>query len=174
MEPLCRHALVRHAVEAAAGSVAEPVIVVTGYRAREIEAALDDLPVQAVHNTAFAEGLSTSLKAGFVALPSQTKAVVVVLGGMPFVTADLIDRLVHSWHLMNRPAALVPTMNGQRGNPVVLSRELEGLIERLSGDVGAGPILRGRSEVIECAIDDPAILQDVDIQEEFSRISRGL
>lgn len=165
--------LIRHVVEAAISSVAGPVIVVTGHRHRDVEAELNDLPVQIVRNVAFCEGLSTSLKAGFAALPPQSKAAIVVLGDMPLVTSGLIDRLVQTWDSMNMPAALVPTMNGKRGNPVVLSRDLENLIAQLSGDAGAGPILRERSDVIECPVDDPAILEDVDTSEELRRISRG-
>jgi molybdenum cofactor cytidylyltransferase len=69
-------------------------------------------------------------------LPPHTKAAVVLLGDMPLIKASLIDTLVSAWRAMGEPAALVPTVNGQRGNPVVLSRDLEGLIEGLSGDAG--------------------------------------
>ncbi len=163
-------ALVRHVVEAASNSVADPVIVVTGHRADEIEASLGGLPFQAVHNGAFAEGLSTSLKAGFAALPSEIMAVVVLLGDMPLVKADLINALIESWRELGKPAALVPTLNGQRGNPVVLSRELEGMIRGLSGDAGAGQGLRGRNDVLEWPTTDPAVLQDVDTSDEISRL----
>lgn len=164
-----RKALVRHAVEAAIGSGVEPVIVVTGHRAADVGAVLKGLPATMVHNTAYSEGLSTSLKAGFAALPPMSEAAVIVLGDMPFVTADLIDRLVHGWRTMRKPEALVPTINGQRGNPVVLSRKLQDVINELSGDVGAGPLLRGRPGVVEWPIEDPAILQDVDTQDEMIR-----
>jgi molybdenum cofactor cytidylyltransferase len=59
------------------------------------------------------------------------------------------------------------TVNGQRGNPVVLSHALKDLIKGLSGDTGAGPILRGRTDVMECPVDDPAILQDVDTNDDL-------
>ena len=173
LAPLNGKAVIRHAVEAAIGSIAGPVIVVTGHRHHDVEAELHGLPVQIIQNAAFGEGLSTSLKAGFAALPPQSKAAMIILGDMPLVTSALIDSLLQAWDLVNRPAALVPTMNGRRGNPVVLSRELENVVAQLSGDVGAGPILRGRSDVIECPVNDPAILEDVDTSEELRRISRG-
>jgi molybdenum cofactor cytidylyltransferase len=164
--------LIRHVAEATVRSMANPVIAVTGYRHRDVEADLDDLPVQIVQNAAFNEGLSTSLKAGFAALPPESKAAMVVLGDMPLITSGIIDSLVQMWDRMDMPAALVPTINGKRGNPVVISRSLESLIMQLSGDAGAGPILRGRSDVIECPVNDPAILEDVDTSEELTRISR--
>ncbi|PVE21746.1 4-diphosphocytidyl-2C-methyl-D-erythritol kinase [Microvirga sp. KLBC 81] len=172
LTPLNGRPLVRHVVEAAITSSAEPVIVVTGHRAGEIEASLKGLPIRSVRNATFTEGLSTSLKAGFAALPPQAKAAIVLLGDMPLIKASLIDTLVHSWRAMGEPAALVPTVNGRRGNPVVLSRHLESLVEGLSGDTGAGPVLRGRPDVMECQVDDPAILQDVDTNDDLGRISR--
>jgi len=163
--------LVRHVADAALGSRAAPVIVVTGHHAAGVEEALAGLPVRLVRNAAFMEGLSTSLKAGFAALPPQARAAVVLLGDMPLVTASLIDTLAREWQSMGEPMALVPTLDGRRGNPVVLSRELAGEIEQLSGDSGAGPILRGRSDVLEYPVDDPAILQDVDTQADFGHVS---
>jgi molybdenum cofactor cytidylyltransferase len=165
--------LVCHVVEAAVTSSANPVIVITGHRAEEVEASLQGFPIQSIRNPAFADGLSTSLKIGFAALPPQAKAAVILLGDMPLIKASLIDALVKAWKARGGPAALIPTANGQRGNPVVLSRELEGLIEGLSGDTGAGPILRGRPDLMECPVDDPAILQDVDTSDDLDGMSQG-
>jgi molybdenum cofactor cytidylyltransferase len=92
---------------------------------------------------------------------------------MRLITASLIDALVNAWKARGGPSALIPTANGRRGNPVVLSRDLEGLIEGLSGDTGAGPILRGRPDVMECPVDNPAILQDVDTGDDLDRMSQG-
>jgi molybdenum cofactor cytidylyltransferase len=162
-------ALVRHAAEAAVGSLVDPVIVVTGYRSNEVEAALHGLPVQIHYNALFAQRLSTSLKAGFSALPPTTRAAVILLGDMPFVEADLIDALVAGWRERGKPAALVPTLNGRRGNPVVLSRDLQAAIEDLSDDGGAGSLLRERSDVLEWPITDPAVAQDIDTREELAK-----
>jgi molybdenum cofactor cytidylyltransferase len=162
-------ALVRHAAEAAVGSLVDPVIVVTGYRSNEVEAALHGLPVQILYNALYAQGLSTSLRAGFSALPPTTRAAVILLGDMPFVKADLIDTLVAEWRERGEPAALVPTLDGRRGNPVVLSRDLQAMIEDLSGDVGAGSLLRKRSDVLEWPTTDPAVAQDIDTREELAR-----
>ncbi len=164
--------LVQHVADAALGSLADSVIVVTGHHAAEVENALAGRPVHIVRNVAFMDGLSTSLKAGFAALPSGARAAVILLGDMPLIKARLIDTLVREWQRTGEPMALVPTIGGRRGNPVVLSRKLADRIEQLSGDSGAGPILRGRSDVLECPVDDPAILQDVDTPADFGHVSR--
>lgn len=162
-------ALVRHVAEAAVRSIADPVIVVTGHCADEVRSALLGLPVQIVHNPLSPQGLSTSLKAGFSALPKTARAAIILLGDMPFVKAELIDALADAWRGGGEPAALVPTLDGRRGNPVVISCHLQTMIENLSGDVGAGPMLRGRSDVLEWPTDDVTVVQDIDTREEFAK-----
>lgn len=162
--------LVRHVAEAALASSARPVIVVTGHRAGQVEAALIDLPVILCPNRAHAEGLSTSLKAGFAALAPGVEAAVVLLGDMPRVGSALIDRLIRRWS-DSRPAAVVPVVGGQRGNPVILSMALRDDIEALTGDAGAGPLLRRRADVVEEAIEDPAAVYDVDTPEALAALS---
>ncbi len=162
--------LVRHVAEAALASAADPVFVVTGHRSGEVEATLIDLPIVLVPNRAYAEGLSTSLKAGFVALDPDTEAAIVLLGDMPLVGPALIDRLIARWR-ESRPAAIVPVVEGQRGNPVVLSTSLRPEVERLIGDVGAGPLLRGRADVLEEAMDDEAAVRDVDTPAALAALS---
>ena len=66
--------LVRIVTEQVLASRARPVIVVTGHQREGVEAALADLPVEFVHNAAFADGLGTSLKAGIGALPASRTA----------------------------------------------------------------------------------------------------
>jgi molybdenum cofactor cytidylyltransferase len=163
-------ALVRHAAEAAVDSTADPVIVVTGHCADAVQAELKGLPIQIVHNPLFADGLSTSLKAGFSALPPRVRAALVLLGDMPLVSASLIDALVAGWHDRGEPAALIPTLDGRRGNPVVISRALQAAVEELSGDVGAGPVLRGRPDVVEWPTADSAVVQDIDTREELGKL----
>lgn len=164
--------LVRHVAEAALLSQARPVLVVTGHRADEVGAALAGLGVTLVPNPRYREGLSTSLKAGFAALPREAEGAVVLLADMPRVSSALIDRLCGAWRAAGAPSALIPVFAGRRGNPVVLSATLAPEVERLSGDTGAGPLLRGRSAVVEWMTDDPAVAADVDTAEALDALRR--
>jgi molybdenum cofactor cytidylyltransferase len=163
-------ALVRHVADAAVYSTASPVIVVTGHRADAVQEELKGLAIQFVNNPLFADGLSTSLKAGFSALAPEARAAIILLGDMPLVTSGLINALVSGWHESGEPAALVPTLDGQRGNPVVISRALQTAIESLFGDIGAGLILRGRPDVVEWPTADKAVVEDIDTREEFGKL----
>ena len=161
--------LVRHVADAALASKAALVIAVLGHRREEVGAALP-LAVSRVENPDYADGLATSLKAGFAALPGQAEAAVVLLGDMPEVTPALIDRLIDTWIAAGRPAAVVPTYDGRRGNPVLLSAALAPEIAKLSGDTGAGGLLRARSDVCELPVTAASILADVDTPEALAAL----
>jgi molybdenum cofactor cytidylyltransferase len=170
LAPLAGKPLIRHVGEAALASRAQPVILVSGHRADEVERATADLGMIVVRNPKLAEGMSTSLKRGFAALPSEVSAAVILLGDMPLVSSALIDRIIAEWIAHACPAALVPVAGGRRANPVILSRALAPDIEALTGDTGAAPLLRNRAEVVEWPLDDESVLRDIDTKESLEEI----
>jgi molybdenum cofactor cytidylyltransferase len=165
--------LVRRVAEAALASSARPVLLVAGHRRDEVALTVAGLPLEVIANPRYADGLSTSLRAAFERLPTDAEAAVILLADMPLVGAALIDRLVGAWAEAGRPAALIPTHGGRQGNPVILSTVLRREIGELTGDSGAGPILRGRSDVVLHAVDDRGVLQDVDTTDALARLARA-
>lgn len=161
--------LVRHAAEAALAAGPRPVVVVLGAHADAVRKALSGLDVVLVENPDFHAGLATSLRAGVAALPRNCEAAVIVLGDMPRIFADHIDRLAAAFEESSRSvAAVVPVLDSLRGNPVLLNlRRLTADIGQLTGDRGAGPLLRDRSDILEIPgdagtaldIDTPAALR---------------
>src|SRR5262249_35198921 len=127
--------LVRIAAEQALASRASPVIVVTGHQKERVERALAGLPVKLVHNPEFAQGLSTSLKAGIAAVPAEADGAVVALGDMPQVGAVLIDRLIGAFAPERGALVVIPTIEGKRGNPVLWARRFFPDLLKVEGDV---------------------------------------
>ena len=103
--------------------------------------------MQRVHNPNFADGLSTSVKAGLAAVPAEVDGAIVCLGDMPQVRAPLIDKLIAAFDPERGALVVVPTIDGKRGNPVVWSRRFFPELMALEGDVGArhliGALSRG-------------------------------
>lgn len=166
--------LLRHAVNAALASRGGPVLVVTGHDGAAIRSDLAGLDVAFVNSPDYAAGLSASLKAGIAAVPEAAAGALVVLGDMPNVTPAILDRLIAHFAENREAAAIVPTVLGQRGNPVLLARALFDDLAGLSGDAGARHILaRAGEAVLEVAIDDPAIALDIDTPEALAAYVRG-
>lgn len=171
LEPVHGKPLVQHAVEAALKSNARPVVVVTGHEHERVAAALKDFDVQVAHNPAYAEGLSTSLRAGIEALPSNVKAAVVLLGDMPDVSARLVNILGAAIDPERGTLIAVPVRGGRRGNPVAWSRRLFGDIRLIEGDTGARHLLAHyKDEILEVPVDDEGPFADVDTPEALRAI----
>ena len=167
--------LVRIAAEEALASRARPVIVVTGHQRDAVEAALAGLKVERVHNPDFADGLSTSLKAGLAALPGEVDGAVILLGDMPQVRASLIDRLVGAFDPERGALVVVPTIDGKRGNPVVWARRFFPELMTLEGDIGARHVIGRYAEAVtEVPLTDQAVLIDVDTPEALSKVRAEL
>ncbi len=173
--------LVRIVAEQALASKASPVIVVTGHQAEEVEAALRGLNVKLVRNSAFAEGLATSVKAGIAAVPEIADGAVVCLGDMPLIDAKLIDRLVEVFAPDRGSLIVVPVAGGRRGNPVLWSRRFFPELMALDGDVGARHLIARHLEAVTevevpgnsafLDIDTPEMLTDA--RKDNSRIAAG-
>jgi molybdenum cofactor cytidylyltransferase len=155
--------LVRIAAEEALASQARPVIVVTGHQRERIEAALNGLDVRLANNPDFAAGLSTSLKAGIAAVPSDVDGAIVCLADMPQVDAPLIDRLLAAFDPEKGALVVVPTIDGKRGNPVVWSRRFFPELAAIEGDTGARQLIASYPEAVaEVPLTGNAALVDVD------------
>ncbi len=163
LETISGKPLVRIAAEQALSSRASPVVVVSGHERARIEAALASLDVRLVHNPDYAQGLSTSVKAGLAALPPESEAAIVCLGDMPQVTSALIDRLIAAFDPERNALVVLPTFSGKRGNPVLWSRRFFPELIALEGDVGARHLIGAYPEVVtEVPVENAAAMVDID------------
>ena len=126
-------------------------------------AVLGNLPVERVHNPEFAGGLSTSLKHGITALPSDLDGMIVCLGDMPLISGRHLDRLIAAFNPLEGRAIIVPTRRSKRGNPVLWSKQFFPEMAGLAGDVGAKHLIGEHAELVaEVEMDDDAVLVDID------------
>lgn len=165
--------LVRHAAKMAVLSQLKPVVVVLGHEADAVRAALEGLPIEFTVNPDFAQGLSTSLKAGVKALPPNIDGAAVILADMPELDAALLDRLYAAFEAEPKALAAVPVHEGQWGNPCIIAAALFAEIETLAGDQGARKILeKHRDMVVEMPVSSRAATFDIDTPDDWARFSK--
>ncbi|NQA49427.1 nucleotidyltransferase family protein, partial [Pseudomonas aeruginosa] len=114
-----------------------------------------------VHSLDASSGMGHSLAAGVAAARnSPARAIAVLLGDMPWIAADTLERLA----AMATPEAIVfPLYDGQRGHPVLFGRAFWDALAQLDGDQGARRVLQAhRPAWREVPCDDPGVLRDVD------------
>jgi molybdenum cofactor cytidylyltransferase len=165
--PYGGRSLLRHAAETGIAAGLDPLVVVVGARAEAMRPELAGLPVLVLDNPRYAEGQSTSLRAGVAALPAEVGAVVVLLADMPGVDAPLVRALIAAWRASQAPIVR-PTHAGQPGNPVLFAARLFPELLRAEGDEGGRPVLRAHAaEAHLLPVDNPGILQDVDTWDAY-------
>ncbi|MEE8247676.1 MAG: molybdopterin-binding/glycosyltransferase family 2 protein [Alphaproteobacteria bacterium] len=166
--------MVARVVDAVLASPARPVIVVTGHQEAKLRDTLEGREVRFVHNPDYAEGLSTSLKRGVAALGPEVDGVLVCLGDMPRVAPVHLERLIAAFGPAEGRAICVPTRDGKRGNPVLWGAEFFDEMKELAGDVGARHLIGEHPEALhEVAMDDEAVLVDVDTPEALIALDSG-
>jgi molybdenum cofactor cytidylyltransferase len=146
------------------------IIVVLGYASEKIRRKVQFHGCVVVVNNDYSKGQSSSLQAGIGALPKDTAGVMFLLGDQPFIDAQLIDNLIAGFRERSR-RILLPTCDGQRGNPAVVPRHVFSSIAGITGDTGLRvlfPQLQG--QVWEMETGDPGILLDIDTMEDYQRL----
>lgn len=164
--------LVRRVAERALAASSAGVTAVTGHQPERLRAALTGLPLCFADNPDFASGLAGSLKAGIRAVPESAEGALILLGDMPGVTTQDIDRLIAAFQKAGGASVVRAVHAGKRGNPVILPRTLFPQVMALEGDTGArGVVESGLAEVIDVEIGAAASL-DVDTPDAM-RIAGG-
>jgi molybdenum cofactor cytidylyltransferase len=169
LELLDRKPVITHVVNAALGSGADPVIVVTGFEAERIGEALRGLKVKVVHNADYAQGLNTSLRAGLKALMPNTDGAIILLGDMPQIQSGNLNALIAA--LKDQESICVPVRSGRRGNPLLWGARYFPEMMGISGDVGAKPLMANYLEhVVEVPINSDGIFADIDTTSQLARL----
>jgi len=167
--------MIAHVADAALSSKADGIILVTGHEKENVLKALAGRPMSYAHNPDYADGLSTSIKAGIKAateLDPPVDAAVILLGDMPLITADLINRLIDARDPADDKFICVPVVGKKRGNPVLWDASFFNDLLNLSGDVGAKTLMAQNSDLVcEVPVDTDAPLTDFDTPDSLVRHS---
>jgi len=155
--------LVLHAIRAARTAPVSRVIVVCGERLAVGEWP-GSPPVETLRIAS--DALSASLQAGIAAADGASGAFI-FLGDMPLIPHDLAGKVAEA---LGENFAAVPRHAGKNGHPVLLSARAFPDIARLTGDEGAGRLLKQRGDVAFVDVEEETILLDVDRTEDLARL----
>jgi molybdenum cofactor cytidylyltransferase len=125
--------------------------------------------VTVVYNAEWAQGQSTSVKAGLASLPANVSAVLFLLADQPGVTPAIVNALI-ARHRTTLAPVVWPEHDGRRGNPVLFDRVTFPELLRLSGDTGGRPVLQAYADRAErVPVAGPGVLLDIDTPEDYAR-----
>ena len=128
-------ALIRRTTKLLLSYGMQEVVVVLGHQADKVATEIADLPVKTVVNQNYTNGQMTSVHAGLGTLSEDTDGVMICLSDLVLLTLKDI-REIHSAYTESSTEILVPTFNGERGNPIIFSPQQRQAI--LSGERNLG------------------------------------
>lgn len=151
---------------------AEEIVMVTGNRADELEAALSHTGVRFVRNQNYSTTqMFESVKIGLAALCREVSEdsfdrILFTPVDIPLTSPETIRRV------LNTDAGIVmPQYNGRLGHPIAFDESLVRRILNFNGGFGLRGALEDTGEKIaRLYVDDPGIVADADTPEDYEKI----
>ena len=163
--------LLRRAVKTACDTVCQPVVVVLGADPLKCEAELSDFAVQVVHNIAWQEGISSSIRAAMqVIFEYNLEGVIIGLCDQPFLSVHTFNALI-DLHL-HQPKSIVVSQYGDTfGVPALFPKEFFSELLSLSGATGAKQIIGlHKNRCVEVPFPEGSF--DIDTPQDYDLLSQ--
>jgi len=159
--------LIRRITKVALQGCLKPVSIILGAYP-EVSKVVSDLNVNVIENRFWRLGQSSSVKIAMETLSNSVDAVIFLLGDQPFITPNILQKLVHAFSISRAPI-IAPVVNGQRTNPVLFSRETFSSLKGITGDTGGRQLFQ-KFPVELIPWDDEKLLIDIDTIEDLSKL----
>lgn len=160
--------LLRRAARRALAGGVDPLLVVLGHEAELARRELAHLPCEVVVNARHAEGITTSIAAGLLAVPAGVGAAMVLLADMPFVSSAMIAALVERYRAT--PTRLVLSRYGEAlAPPMLYDRALFPELTALAGGSCGQRVAKRHLGEAEVLTWPESALTDLDRPEDYAR-----
>jgi len=166
--------LLRHSVKTLLTSHLTELVVVLGHASQEAQALLQGLRVRTVVNRDYREGQMSSVHCGLEALQRPCDGVMICLADQPLLTVRDIDALIAAF-VQRGGSIIVPTYQGRRGNPIVLSYAHRGQILGGGRNLGCKRLIERNPELVTTVeMDNDHVVFDLDTPEDYATLQSRL
>jgi molybdenum cofactor cytidylyltransferase len=143
------------------------VVVVLGYRAADIAAVIQQLPVQILHNPEYQHGMTTSVQVALRHITPVPDAYLLALVDQPQLSQEILQRLLATCECTSK-GIIIPTYQGKRGHPIVIAARYRQDILALGTQQGLHVVTRAHPEdTLTMPVDTDDILRDMDYQTDY-------
>jgi len=165
--------LISRQLVALSGAGVDEVVVVTGYARRAVEDEVRSFVVTLAHNEAHADGQQGSVRVGLSALSGPFDAVIVMPVDLPLIGASDLTELIGAFKKRPSGHVLVPFVNGERGNPVILDDTAFARILGSDTNLGCRHLIEREPELVcPYATANSRFVTDLDTTDDVDRLVR--
>lgn len=164
--------LVERQISALFGGGVSEVIAVVGHEADAVSAQIAHTGAICVHNPAYLQGKTTSIKAGLRAVSADADAILLLAVDQPRTQA-IIAAVVQA-HAASDCLITSPRYAGHGGHPLIFAASLRSELERISEEnQGIREVFQAhRDSVQEYALNDPMIRLDLNTPAAYAAALR--
>ena len=144
-----------------------PIVMVTGYKAIELEKHLASSEIVFLRNEEYASTeMFDSVKIGLEYIKDKYDQILFTPVDIPLFTSDTVQKLMDSGSRL-----ACPVHDGQTGHPILISTQLAEKILSDSGEGGLrGALMRCGVPMEEIEVDDGGVLHDADTPEDYQKL----
>ena len=172
--PFGEKTLIENIVDTVLASQVSEVIVVLGHESARIRDVLRNRKVRFAINLDFEEGMTTSIQTGVRTISPQAKGFMICLSDLLFIKVKEFNKLLHAFEkdlTKNEYSIVLPSFQGQRGNPVIFSVSYKSAILEHRGKNGCRGVIKQNPEhVFEQVMETANILKDIDTKEDYQSL----
>jgi len=164
--------LINRLMVALSGAGVDEVVVVTGFARDAVEAAVAGFPVTLAHNDNYQDGQQASVRVGLEMLGANCDAVLVLLADQPLIGAADLTELIAAFKKRGQGHVLVPMVNGQRGNPIVLDEVARAQIHASGTNLACRNLIDRNPELV-CVYEtaNTRFVTDLDTPQDLARLA---
>ena len=156
-----------HIISVLKASDVDGITIVLGAGAETIKKSVDLSGTNIVINKDYPKGQLSSLIAGIEQCPKEIQAILVCLVDNPFVTKEVVDKIIGKFKETNNPI-IVPVFNKRRGHPTLFSRSLFNELLSAPQEQGARYVVYSNEEkILELETSESGILISVDTPDDY-------
>jgi molybdenum cofactor cytidylyltransferase len=149
------------------GSGVDKIMVVLGAGKNDILQVIRNYSVMHCYNRNYMQGMLSSVKCGFRSLPYGCDAALVFLGDQPMIPAEVVETVISAYRNAKK-GIVIPIYNSKRGHPLLIDTKYKDEIEKLDMKDNLRFIAQKfPNDVLEVETKAPAILKDIDTQEDY-------
>lgn len=171
--PLDNQPMLIHVVKKFTGLEIDPIFVITGHHAEDVQHAVEAYAVQCIYNPDYATGeILSSLKIGLESMPNHVDATFITMGDLPLIPVLVIQQLMDAYQ---PKSILAPRFEGQRGHPLLLDRHFWDEMLALPPDAMPRDLIQANRQSLHLIdVDEEGVILDVDTPELYEAVKKRL